>query len=73
MKVTYDLNPDEAEAIDEVFYGDRQKLMDSAARLSANFLALAVEFEYTTAISGAMRWPDSREAVILKRVQVRYA
>ena len=73
MKIMCDLEQTEADAIDQVYFGKRKELLDGAAHFMVSYLASVIEYEYTTAVSGAMRWPWSREAVVLKRIQLKYA
>ena len=77
MLVTFDLTQEEADRIDVVFAGgevmhDRIDILNGLAQHSANYLADVIEWRSNVAITGAMRWPWSQEAVIVNRTQFSY-
>lgn len=77
MIITFDLDQSEADRIDTVFAGgefmqDRQDVIDGLAQHAADYLSDVLQHHAYLAITGAMRWPWSREATIESRRQFRY-
>ncbi len=77
MEITFDLSQEEADEIDEVFPGglfsDRQEMIDGIAKDAVDILGTLLAARRDAAASGAMRWPWSQEAVILRKIAYRYA
>jgi hypothetical protein len=77
MKTTIELTPEEFDELSEVWHGgimpDVDDVIDDAIKESTLHLSRLMHKRRELAISGAMRWPWSQEAVILSNYRLKIA
>ncbi len=72
MIIEYEFEPAESLPIDILYPGEHQMVADLMTSVAARSFIQVMHMRAETAMSGAMRWPNSQEAAIEQRVQVRY-
>jgi hypothetical protein len=72
MIIDYTFGPEERLPIDILYPGEHQMVADLMTAAAAKAFNQVMHMRADTAISGAMRWPNSQEAAIQQRVQTRF-
>jgi hypothetical protein len=73
MQITFDLSQDEADDIDSVFPGglvsSREDVFEALSQDIARTLGNVLSARRDVAMSGAMRWPWSQEAYMIRQTR----
>ncbi len=72
MIIHYEFEPAENLLIDVLYPGEYQMVAELMTSIAAKAFSQVMSIRADTAISGAMRWPESQEAAIQQRTQVKF-